>query len=550
MTTVRLPTTAVPGPAIVDASLDGPLAELAGLIVARDAEATIAARVRRLQTVCDSVLVVDDASTDGTVAEAEAAGARVLKFPAPRGEGAGLKAAMRLARELGYIGGLWLGGQELAAADLKALAVGHKLAPEVLICGVGPGQALAGKEWDEAAAIARGEEPEPYPDYRPPKASGWTGAVERMFEELAETRYASPWGGPRVLPLQAMLRRPLLETGPGAHLEMLCRAVVAGVPTKELELSEAPIRPVYTCRKLALRLLARLGPTLAHRVALDKLGMGSGYAPPTTTPLVYVLGGVLIALSLSGCPRPPVPTAQLPACEQDLPRAAWPGGGDAQAALALLRASRESTSSVLVEQQVEVRDPDLQQNRKMKGMLALDGDDRLRLRLMAMGFTVLDYLELADRWQLTVPPARIARDGLVGEPVLDPADLPPEMAEAGSLQPELLGAMLRPLPADAQVRWQGGSCAVLEQLVGDAVVRTVEFGPSNGSWLAAREVLLAGGEVLLRAEHGDYKDVEPDGLWPWHTVLTQPARGTEIVLDTLRLRPDGATDAHFALLER
>jgi glycosyltransferase involved in cell wall biosynthesis len=43
------------------------------------------------------VLVVDDGSSDGTGAEAEAAGARVLRLDPNRGKGAALKAGFRAA---------------------------------------------------------------------------------------------------------------------------------------------------------------------------------------------------------------------------------------------------------------------------------------------------------------------------------------------------------------------------------------------------------------------------------------------------------------------
>jgi glycosyltransferase involved in cell wall biosynthesis len=55
------------------------------------------------------VLVVDDGSSDGTGAEAEAAGARVLRLEPNRGKGAALKAGFRLGLEQGdtSTGGFW-----------------------------------------------------------------------------------------------------------------------------------------------------------------------------------------------------------------------------------------------------------------------------------------------------------------------------------------------------------------------------------------------------------------------------------------------------------
>ena len=164
MTRVRLPTTPVPAPTAQPAQLDGAVSELVGLVVSRDDQDGIAARVQALLGYCDSVIVVDDGSQDDTADRAEEAGARVLRFPAPRGEGAALRAGMQLGRELSYIGAVWTGDAQVSPEGLHALALAHVRAPEALVMGVGPGEALAGKEWDEARAVAEGREPEWDPD--------------------------------------------------------------------------------------------------------------------------------------------------------------------------------------------------------------------------------------------------------------------------------------------------------------------------------------------------------------------------------------------------
>lgn len=74
------------------------------LIPALNEEGAIGHVVREVQEVLPGtpVLVVDDCSTDGTVAAAQAAGARVLSLPCHLGLGGAVQAAYKLAFELGF----------------------------------------------------------------------------------------------------------------------------------------------------------------------------------------------------------------------------------------------------------------------------------------------------------------------------------------------------------------------------------------------------------------------------------------------------------------
>jgi hypothetical protein len=548
-TRVRLPTTPPPPPELSEPELDGVVTGLAGLLICRDDADRVAERIAALEPRCEFVLVVDDGSSDDTARRAEEAGARILRIPAPRGQGRALLAGMRLARELGAIGALAPDGEILEVADFDRMALAHLRAPEALVLGVGPGQALAGKEWAEAAALAEGREPEPYPDWRPPKGDGLVGMTERWFERLVQTRFGYPWGGPRVLPLQAILRRDLREPGAGIHIELLALSVVAGIPAIELELARAPHRPVVTCRKVALRLLARFVPRAVKDRVEDRLGLSSGYAPPTTSPLQLLLAAslaVVLATGLAGCPKAPLPAAVV-GCEQELPRTSWPGEGDAEAALDEIVAARSGLQTLWVEQAVEVDDPEMDGARKLRGVLALGGADRLRLRLLGpMGMTILDYVEVAGDWQLTVPPASLFRQGGPDDPVVAPEEM-----EVGGppLQPELLASLIRSIQPGATVRWQDGSCAVLEEIDGDVVVRRLAFRPVDAGWEVAREEALRDGQVQLLVDFADYRPVEGDGAWPHRSEITDPGRGTRILLLTKKLRTDGITDAFFAMQE-
>ncbi len=557
-TTIRLPTTPVPAPTPEPEEVPERVDTLCALLVAQDAADTIAARVQHYDGPSDRVIVVDDGSQDDTQRIAEEAGARVLRLPSSRGEGVALRAGLRFARELGYIGALVPGEDLLSAESMARLARAHMRAPEALLVGVGPGEALAGKEWEAARDAAEGREPAPYPDWRPPKADGWPGRVERAFTRLVETRFGYPWGGPRILPLQAVLRRDLRESGDAVHIELLALAVHSGIPTVEIELPESPTRPVVTCRKAAARLLPRFWLLTTRRDLRERLGMGGGYAPPTTSPLTLTLATLATlaakavlpaaaALLLTACSaKKPPNTALNSACGPDVTLAQWPGAGDAASARDDLLARREAVATVWVHQDVRIEDPEFG-IRRLKGVMALDGDERVRVRLLApMGLTVVDYVQADGRWQLSVPPAGIQRSGAEGESPLQGA----EQDQMG-MSPDQIVALLRSIEPDADVRWEAGSCAVLEELDGDIVVRRLGFGhaieaPTAGDWFVAREEILEGGQVVAATTYGDYRSVG-SGVWPYRSEVTDPRRGSTVLLEAKAVRTDGVTDAFFVM---
>lgn len=544
-TTIRLPTTPVPPATPAAEQLPERVETLCALLIAHDDAGTIAQRVRHYDGPADRVVVVDDGSLDDTADVAEAAGARVLRLPSPRGEGVALRAGMRFARELGYIGALVPGDEDLSGESVARLSLAHINAPEALLVGVGPGQALAGKEWDAARAIAEGREPQPYPDWRPPKGEGWVGAVEDAFLKLAETRFGYPWGGPRVLPLQAVLRRDLKEPGAGVHMELLGMAVHSGIPTVEIELEAAPTRPVVTCRRSAVRLITRFRFLAGRRDLREKLGLGGGgYAPPTTSPLVWALavGGALL---IAGCPKPTTDTTALSqACGADVTLADWPGGGDADSARDELLAQREAVATVWVQQDVRIEDPQLG-TRRLKGVMAIDGDEKVRVRLLApMGITVVDYVQADGRWQLSVPPAGIRRTGAEGESPLEGDE-----GDQLGMRPDQIVDLLRSVEPDADVRWQPGRCAVLEELDAGQVVRRLGFGrDESAAWHVAHEEIVEDGEVVATTSYADYRSVG-NGVWPYRSEVVDPRRGSTVLLEAKAVRTDGVTDAFFVMTE-
>jgi hypothetical protein len=288
-TSIRKPTTPVPPRIVPDETLLGALPGLGAVLTAREAEGTIAARVAAVAERCSPIVVIDDGSRDGTEHVARSAGARVLRFPAPAGRGVALRAGFRLARELGAIGALVPSEEPIAPGDRDALARAFRDAPEALLLGVGPGEAIAGWEWEAARLDAAGEAARPRPAFRPPRSSGLHGLVEEAFERLVKTRFAHPWGSPRIYPLQAVLRRPSWEDGSAVDIELLVLCADAGVPTVEVELEAAPERRSVTCKRPALRLLLRFSVLAARNGLQERLGMGGGYAPPTTSPLLLTV---------------------------------------------------------------------------------------------------------------------------------------------------------------------------------------------------------------------------------------------------------------------
>ena len=116
----------------------GAAPRVAALIPAYREARHIAAVVRATRPQVDEVLVVDDGSPDDTAAQAEAAGARVIRHGANRGKGAAIKTGLAALRERGarYIVLLDGDGQHasdeiprfVAAAEAGAeLVVGNRL---------------------------------------------------------------------------------------------------------------------------------------------------------------------------------------------------------------------------------------------------------------------------------------------------------------------------------------------------------------------------------------------------------------------------------------
>jgi hypothetical protein len=184
------------------------------LIAARDEEGTIGATVRALrgQLPEAEVIVADDGSRDGTAAEAEAAGARVLRLPR-RGKGQALALAERAAAE----GPLLLADADLSGDLRPLLETGADLAIAAFAERQGGGFGLVKRTAAELLRLASGRE---------------------LREPLSGQRAVSAVARRAVFPIAA---------GFGCEVRMTLDAAGAGLRIEEVEL---PLRHRATGRDL------------------------------------------------------------------------------------------------------------------------------------------------------------------------------------------------------------------------------------------------------------------------------------------------------------
>jgi hypothetical protein len=111
--------------------------DVAALVPAYRAEATVGAVVAGARRHCERVLVVDDGSGDATAAAAAAAGAEVLHHPANLGKGAALRTGLRALAARGVARAVTLDadGQHLPDQIPLLLAASDR-APQALVVGV------------------------------------------------------------------------------------------------------------------------------------------------------------------------------------------------------------------------------------------------------------------------------------------------------------------------------------------------------------------------------------------------------------------------------
>lgn len=112
------------------------------IIPCRDEAPFIAPLVREIRAQLPCVIVVNDASTDATLAEAVGAGAEVVSHDAPLGKGAALQTGWRRARERGFTWALCMDGDgQHAPADIAKFLAGAAQTGASLVVGNRMGEA-------------------------------------------------------------------------------------------------------------------------------------------------------------------------------------------------------------------------------------------------------------------------------------------------------------------------------------------------------------------------------------------------------------------------
>ncbi|GIU99712.1 MAG: hypothetical protein KatS3mg014_1328 [Actinomycetota bacterium] len=223
------------------------MSAVVALVAARDEGGRVGDTVRALRAIpgVGQVVVVDDGSTDGTAAEALAAGAVVLRSRRPVGKGGALEGALRRLPPAE----VWL----FADADLgrSARLLEHLLGP-----------VLAGRA---DVAIAR----------FPPSGGGGFGLVKRAAAAAIRllTGYtpSEPLSGQRAVTERALTACRPLARGFGVETAMTIDALRAGFRIVELPLGLSHRPTGKTLRGFAHR--ARQGLDIALAVAARALGL-------------------------------------------------------------------------------------------------------------------------------------------------------------------------------------------------------------------------------------------------------------------------------------
>jgi hypothetical protein len=180
--------------------------------------ATVGDVVRGARAQGLAVVVVDDGSTDGSAAAAEAAGATVLRHPANRGKGAALASGFAWAKRHGEDAVLSMDADaQHDPSEIPALLAAHARAPEALIIGV---RSFAPEEMPRRSRIGN-------------RISTW------WISRFAGRTYRDTQSGFRVYP-RALFDVPLRSTRFDTETELLLRAAKMGLP-----LVEVPIRTIY-----------------------------------------------------------------------------------------------------------------------------------------------------------------------------------------------------------------------------------------------------------------------------------------------------------------
>ncbi len=164
------------------------------------------------------VVVVDDGSTDGSGAVAEAAGATVLRHPANRGKGAALASGFAYARKIGAGAVLTMDADgQHDPAEIGELLAGHARKPDALVVGV---RSFAPEDMPRRSRVGN-------------RISTW------WISRYAGVRYADTQSGFRIYP-RTMFDVKLRTTKFDTEAELLLVAA-----KRKLPLVEVPVKTIY-----------------------------------------------------------------------------------------------------------------------------------------------------------------------------------------------------------------------------------------------------------------------------------------------------------------
>ncbi len=185
------------------------------VIPALNAERTIAAVVSGAREHVDTVVVVDDGSTDRTGDVARGAGALIAKHAVNRGKGAALRTGLEWARDHGFevVVTLDADGQHPPAEITKLLAATSD--PDALVLGV---RDLAGANAPRANQMSNG-------------FSNW------FLSTVTRTRLRDTQCGLRRYPVRRTLTLDVRDDGFGFETEVLLRSLRAEVRILQIDIN-------------------------------------------------------------------------------------------------------------------------------------------------------------------------------------------------------------------------------------------------------------------------------------------------------------------------
>lgn len=199
----------------------GPTMSACALVPAYDAARTVGDVVRALVEIWpdpQAIFVIDDGSRDATAAEAERAGARVVRHPVNRGKGAALRTGLLTAHEAGFDAAVTVDadGQHRPADALRLLS--HPAPPGALVLGT--------RDLVKAGA---------------PRPNQISNRISNFFlSAFARRAFADTQCGLRRYPVAATLAADGGADGYAFEAEIILRLLASGVP-----IVEAPIDVVY-----------------------------------------------------------------------------------------------------------------------------------------------------------------------------------------------------------------------------------------------------------------------------------------------------------------